>query len=517
MPRRAHDPSAPDVTSVPVGVGFWDAELRYTWVNEALAEINGVPAADHIGRTIPEVLPTLPQEIVGLYRGVLETGRAVGDVVVSGQTPARPGRHRFWSISVFPTEPEAGRRAGVGSVISDVTAHHEAQLAAAALEEALALETKVLEEVVARVPLGVGLLWGRELRYRFMNARGRRMLPDRGELVGRTPAEVYPETAATFAATVLPLFDSGNELVLRDYALPFEDDPGALDGERFYDVTFSPIRVGGPVEGVLVTYLDVTDALGERRELERELVRERGIADTLQRALLPRRLPDVPHVEIAARYRPAGERYEVGGDFYDVFPGRDGAWLAVVGDVCGKGPRAAARTSMVRYALRAEAAYADRPAELLRLLNANVRRELDAEDDADFVTLVLVSLRPSATGAELLLATAGHPEPIVTEPGGGWRLLGSPALPIGIADAPEYVDRADRLLKGEHLVLYTDGLLDAHAPQAALTTAALADTAARDGDVEGVADRLLAHVDAGERPARDDCALLVLGLVDDRG
>jgi serine phosphatase RsbU (regulator of sigma subunit) len=290
------------------------------------------------------------------------------------------------------------------------------------------------------------------------------MLPERGPLVGRTLAEAFPEAAAAFAATVLPLFDSGEELVVREYAMAFDDDAGALEGRRYYDVTFTPVRLeAGVVVGVLVAYLDVTHQLRRRRELERELDEERHLSDTLQRSLLPAALPQVPHLDVAARYRPAGERYDVGGDFYDVFPGRDGAWLAVVGDVCGKGPRAAARTSMVRYCLRAEAAHADDPATLLDLLNADVRRELEQDGEEDFVTVVLAVLRPAAARTDVLVATAGHPPAIIASPGAPFRTLGAAGLPVGVSGAPGYSEHAGVLGPGERLVLHTDGLLDAHA------------------------------------------------------
>lgn len=385
----------------------------------------------------------------------------------------------------------------------------------AALEDELALERRVLSEVVERVPLGITLLWGRELRYHVMNEQGRRMLPDRGPLVGRTPAEVYPETAETFAATVVPLFDSGQELVIRGYPLPFDDDDGALDGHRLYDVTFTPISLEpGTVVGVLVAYVDVTSSLRRERELEQELAEERHVSATLQQAILPRRLPVVPHLEVAARYRAAGARYEVGGDFYGLFAARGGRWLAVVGDVCGKGPRAAARTSMVRYCLRAEAAHSDDPAELLALLNTDVRRELAQQEEEDFVTVVLAILEPTAAGTQLRIATAAHPAAIIAAPDGSWRTLGGPGLPVGVADDARYVEHAGLLAPGERLVLHTDGLLDAHAPDVTLTTADLAARTAVPGGAEAIADAVLHHVTSSPVPARDDCAVLVLAQQD---
>ncbi len=517
MPERHERDLRAALSSAPVGVGLWDAELRYRWVNEALAAINGLPAEAHVGRSFAEVLPEMPEAALAPYREVLATGEPVNAVVVHGVTPAEPGRTRCWSVSVFPTTGPDGRQDGIGSIIEDVTQLHDARAEAAALQGALALERRILEEVVERVPLGVTLLWGRALTYRVMNQAGRRMLPERGPLVGRTPWEMFPETAETFAATVLPLFDSGQELVIREYPLPFDDDPEALDGQRFYDVTFTPVSLEeGEVVGVLVAYVDVTDPLRRRRDLERELDEERHLSDTLQRALLPRRLPDVPHLEVAARYQPAGDRYDVGGDFYDVFPGRGGRWLAVVGDVCGKGPRAAARTSMVRYCLRAEAAHADDPAQLLELLNDDVRRELEQEGEEDFVTVVLAVLEPGPERTLVHVATAGHPPAIIATPGAGFRTLGAPGLPVGVLPDPRYAQHRDALAPGERLVLHTDGLLDAHAPGVLLSTPELAGRAALPGNAEAVADAVLAHVVAGATPARDDCAVVVLAQQEPR-
>jgi PAS domain S-box-containing protein len=337
----------------PVGVGLWDAELRYRWVNAALAEMNGVPAEEHVGHTLEEIVPQMPPEVFQAYRRVLETGVPLESAVLEGETRAQPGRRRAWAVSVFPILGADGGPHGIASIIEDVTALQEARDEASGLSDELALERRVLEEVVERVPLGITLLWGRELRYRLMNEQGRQMLPERGPLVGRTPADAFPETAATFAATVLPLFDTGDELVIREYPLPFDDDPGALDGRRYYDVTFTPISlVAGEVLGVLVAYLDVTEQLRRRRELERELLEERLLSDTLQRSLLPRRLPEVPHLDVAARYQPAGSATTSAATSTTSSPGataRGSRWSATS---AARALGAAARTSMVRYCLR---------------------------------------------------------------------------------------------------------------------------------------------------------------------
>ena len=98
-------------------------------------------------------------------------------------------------------------------------------------------------------------------------------------------------------------------------------------------------------------------------------------AQTLQRALLPPHLPEIPGVELAATYRAAGEGNEVGGDFYDVFAQADGSYALVIGDVCGKGPQAAAVTALARYTLRAHAVAGLRPSYQLARLNDALLRQ----------------------------------------------------------------------------------------------------------------------------------------------
>ncbi|HET6547352.1 MAG TPA: GAF domain-containing protein, partial [Solirubrobacter sp.] len=132
-------------------------------------------------------------------------------------------------------------------------------------------------------------------------------------------------------------------------------------------------------------------------------------AQTLQRALLPPHLPQVEGLELAATYRAAGEGNEVGGDFYDVFAQADGSWALVVGDVCGKGPQAAAVTALARYTLRAHAVAGLRPSyQLARLNDALLRQRAPG-----FVTVALARLELTDGGARVQLATAGHPPPIL--------------------------------------------------------------------------------------------------------
>ena len=104
----------------PIGLGFWDRELRYVRVNRALAAINGLPIEAHVGRTIGEVLPKLERRVQEAFREVLQTGRSMSDVEFQGETPAMPGVQRVWRTSIYPVAVR-DTLVGVGAVCDEVT------------------------------------------------------------------------------------------------------------------------------------------------------------------------------------------------------------------------------------------------------------------------------------------------------------------------------------------------------------------------------------------------------------
>ena len=236
-------------------------------------------------------------------------------------------------------------------------------------------------------------------------------------------------------------------------------------------------------------------------------------AQTLQRALLPPHLPQVEGLVLAAGYRAAGEGNEVGGDFYDVFPQADGSWALVVGDVCGKGPAAAAVTALARYTLRAHAVAGLRPSyQLARLNDALLRQHAPG-----FVTVALARLELTADGARVTLAAAGHPLPVLARADGGVAaMLGEVGTPLGIIEQPELPEVIAELHAGDLLAFYTDGVPEAAAPKRILR---------EDEIVELVAERaaegpaaVVEHLEhtavanAGGKP-RDDIACLALQVI----
>jgi PAS domain S-box-containing protein len=183
------------------------------------------------------------------------------------------------------------------------------------------------------------------------------------------------------------------------------------------------------------------------------------IARTLQRSLLPPRLPDIPGMEIAGRYRAAGAGNDVGGDFYDAFEAVDGSWVVVIGDVCGKGPEAAAVTGLARHTIRAAAMRERKPSEILTTLNDAL---LQQRSDHMFCTVAYVRVRPNPGGARLTICCGGHPLPVVLRADGTVLAAGSPGTLLGIFPDPELVDRTVDLGPGDALVLFTDGVIEEH-------------------------------------------------------
>jgi PAS domain S-box-containing protein len=234
----------------------------------------------------------------------------------------------------------------------------------------------------------------------------------------------------------------------------------------------------------------------------------REIAQTLQRSLLPRALPAIDGVTLAARYRASAQGQEVGGDFYDAFKIDGRRWGLAIGDVRGKGPHAAALTALARYTIRA---LCDRgAAPVLSLLNDAVLREADSLPER-FLTAVVAVAQHDGDELVLELSAAGHPAPLILRANGRVQQSAASGMLIGVARDVRYESHRLALHRGDTLVLYTDGLTDARAPQEILTELDLAALLSRGRGLgaEALASFLVQSATAGAEP-RDDIALLVV-------
>jgi PAS domain S-box-containing protein len=226
-------------------------------------------------------------------------------------------------------------------------------------------------------------------------------------------------------------------------------------GRVLGDIALARSESGRPFdEEDLATAQQLADRCALALDNARLFAERSYIAKTLQEGLLPAALPDIPRVELAVGYRAGTLETDVGGDFYDAFAAGD-SWVLVVGDVVGKGAKAAAITGLARHTLRAAAQYERSPAQMLRVLN---RAMLDQfTDDEQFCTVAVVRLH----GERLQVACGGHPLPLLLRRDGTVRSLGRPGALIGVLDDPPLREEDVALGAGDTVVLYTDGITDA--------------------------------------------------------
>jgi PAS domain S-box-containing protein len=556
-----HDLAALDslFDSSPLGVAIFDSDLRYVRVNAALARLNGLPIADHLGRTVAEVLdPATAENLAELQRNVLTTGRPVIDLVAM----APHGRgHR--SLSYHRLVDRAGRVLGISATVMDVTERVHAAAKAERARRRLAL----LNDVGTRI---AGVLDVHRAAEELAEA----LVPVfsdysgvilHGEVAGggELPSVQYTENtplrqlgvgAVQWSPAVSRMLRVGQPIsfttsslfgtVLRTgrprlvtsdaelRATTFPDDP-KVDAALELGVTsllVLPLRARGVVLGLLVVSrarardpfdqddlalaMELADRAGAALDNARLYVREREGALMLQRSLLPRALPEPPGVEIAFRYVPASSGAEVGGDWFDVIPLAGGRLAFVVGDVMGHGLGAAATMGRLRTAVRTLAGLDMPPDELLRRVNELGDDLAQSQAEGWMATAVYCVYDPSTR--RCAIAQAGHLPPLLVEHGGDparcdARLLDLPTgVPLGVGGV-RFETTELEVPDGAVLVFYTDGLVEARGKDIGTGIDRLRATMCRPLEsLEDACDELLSTMEPGREP--DDVALLMARL-----
>jgi serine phosphatase RsbU (regulator of sigma subunit)/anti-sigma regulatory factor (Ser/Thr protein kinase) len=281
-----------------------------------------------------------------------------------------------------------------------------------------------------------------------------------------------------------------------------------------------PLVPEGQVTGVLVAGVDpprkftsedltLLRLAGERVGLAiahaRVYEREHRIAETLQRSLLPERLPDLPGLEVAARYLPAASEAEVGGDWYDVIPIAGGAVGLVMGDVAGKGLAGASMVGRLRSAMRAYALEGHDPARVVERVNRLLWNEAE---ESQMATMLYAIVDP-AEGV-VRWVNAGHPPPVLVEGSDARYLSGEASVPLGVLPFPTYEEASAPMEPGSAILLYTDGLIERPGEH---IDDGLAQLAAHIREAPKDPSRLLDHLLESLVPtggAPDDVALLML-------
>src|SRR3954464_357728 len=198
-----------------------------------------------------------------------------------------------------------------------------------------------------------------------------------------------------------------------------------------------------------------SDRAGRAIERAKRFQQEHETAVTLQRSLLPDRLPDIPGLALAARYLPGAAGTEVGGDWYDVIPLADGRVGIAMGDVVGRGIPAASLMGQLRNGLRAYAIEGHPPSAVLERLD----RLVQSLSPGRMATLLYMVREPDSRNATF--ANAGHLPPLVVGADGKPRLLeGTRGVPLGVLPYASFDETGARLEPGSTLVVYTDGLVE---------------------------------------------------------
>jgi serine phosphatase RsbU (regulator of sigma subunit)/PAS domain-containing protein len=258
-----------------------------------------------------------------------------------------------------------------------------------------------------------------------------------------------------------------------------------------------------------VADLALVEELGEQMALairvDRTFRRRSDTADALHASLLPRRMPEIPGLKIAATYIAAAEDPEVGGDFYDVYQTPDG-WGMAVGDVCGKGEEAAAVTAAARHAIRVLARRCADPGEVLAGANEIVLAEEFALDGG-FVTANIAHLSWLDGKLRVVIGSAGHPAAILLRADGRVRTMNGGGLPLGLFEDASPATQELTMDAGDVLFLYTDGVAQARGPNNTYFQDRLAD------ELAGLAGSTAADLVASMRQAM--LAFSAGNLIDD--
>ncbi|WP_051819679.1 SpoIIE family protein phosphatase [Streptomyces sp. NRRL S-920] len=526
------------VDQSPIGLAVMDTELRYVMVNPALERINGLPADEHLGRRVGQVLPFLDADsIESAMRQVMVSGTPLLDQETVARDPVDPDSEHAWSVSFYRLEDPGGKVLGVATSVVDVTDRYRAGKDADRARHRLA--------VVADASVRIGTTLDLEQTARELADVA---VPELADLAAvdildsalaghRTPvsasgpavfkalavAAAYPTDAAAAADPPgeVARYDA-DRLVTRCVntsrlvMVPHVDeddlshiarDPRAaalLAQAGVHSYLAVPLIARGEVLGALdlvrarnplaFTDDDATLAgeLAARAAVcidnARWYQQQRDTALTLQRSLLPQPPPHLFGLEVASRYQPASAAVEVGGDWYDILPLSGDRTALVVGDVMGSGINAATTMGRLRTATQTLAGLDLAPAEVLRNLD-----RITASLAPYIATCTYALYDPHH--AQCHISTAGHLPPVHMRPGHPPELLDLPTgAPLGVGGVPFRTTAVD-LDPGDQILLYTDGLVET-----------------RDEDIDTRLNVLLALLDGPHRGLEYTCDHLLAAL-----
>ncbi|MEU8621989.1 SpoIIE family protein phosphatase [Streptomyces sp. NPDC048623] len=353
-----------------------------------------------------------------------------------------------WSARLPGTQRRAASRGTEGSVPAargEYGPQPDHLAAETGTADVPALEDFTVREIIGRLPGLVALVYGPEHRIAYVNEAYAAAFGPRP--AGATVADTCPEAEEL---GLLPLLDQ----VLRSGKPRTVKSRRTQDGGS-YTVTCLPVDSPRLADGgVLVHAADVTDHAEAAERLRASERRHRETAVTLQRSLLPQELEQPDDLRIAATYQPGGTDAAVGGDWYDVITLGAGRTALVIGDVMGRGVRAAAVMGQLRTAVRAYARLDLPPHEVLQLLDG-----LAAEIDASQIATCVYAVHDPNEG-KLVYSSAGHLPILVRDEDGTVRRAEDPTGPPLGTGGWLHTSGSIALPPGSTAVLYTDGLVE---------------------------------------------------------
>ncbi|MFF4586554.1 SpoIIE family protein phosphatase [Streptomyces sp. NPDC001388] len=543
------------VQSPSCATSVYDTDLRCRRSSRSAQRALGLSEEELRGLRMTDVLPMpLSEEVERRMRLALETGEP--QYVENHSRAPGEAREHAWSVHLYRVEDPDGRVLGVAATGHDMTEQYWARkrlqlIAAASTRIGSTLDvTRTAQELAdVAVPdladfLSVDLLTSFEEGHEepaagdplmLRRVAHQSVLPGVPEAVlALGEVDRYPEGSPPYESlrSGRAVRRQVTESAIADWVAGDELRTARIRDFGFHSVMAVPLSARGTTLGVVVFArhrhpdpfrqddLVLAEELAARAAVcidnARRYTRARGTAVTLQRSLLPQRLPEHSAVEFASRYLPAGARAGVGGDWFDVIPLSGARVALVVGDVVGHGIHASATMGRLRTAVRTLADIDLPPDELLTHLDDLVARPADdaaAPGDGETVgdvgaTCLYAVYDP--VSRRCTLARAGHPLPVLVSPQGAVELLDLPAgPPLGLGGLPFEAVEFD-LPEGSVLALYTDGLIDSRTPadDAEDRVSRLCRSLARPADsLDALCDTVLAGM-LPQRPA-DDVALLV--------
>ncbi|GHE44599.1 SpoIIE family protein phosphatase [Streptomyces capitiformicae] len=547
------------LAQLPLPVAVYDSEARFVTCNQVMSQAMGLKPDEMKGLTLWEIYPTPPlDEIDRLQHQVVRTG----EMIFREEQPFRGSgevRDHAWSLFLSPLKDRAGAVLGMSALVIDITEQYWARRRLAVLSDAgvrigRTLDvTRTAEELADVAVAGFADFVAVDLLESVVKGHEPQPIPPATPVVCRCTAQrsvlpgcpesvtlpggtdVYTPGSPPAQALITGrgAFYRVGDPLLREWASASPARAESMRRSGIHSVMMVPLRARGVTLGVmhllrhrtedpfveddLVLAEEIAARAAVSIDNARRYTREHRTALTLQRSLLPERLPGAEAVDLAYRYLPAGSGDEIGGDWFDAIALSGGRVALVVGDVVGHGVHASATMGRLRTAVRTLADADFTPDELLTRLDDLVIR-LDREEGPDArreaeeasgevgATCLYAVYDPVAGRCDL--ARAGHPPPVLVTSDGTAQVLDLPAgPPLGMGGLPFEAARID-VGEGSLLALYTDGLIQAPDRDIDVGLGLLSEALRRPAaDLEETCDEVLRKV--MPEPPADDIVLLL--------